>query len=340
MPILDDDPSSAASGPTVVARPSIPVEADWALSAAHRPTPTLHPALAALYADQEVADAVRGLWGPGEQLSYPGYLELSAVAQPAGLLFTTDSDAFVGRLEAMCAAAPVEHQFLAETAADRAVLLHRLDVLRSDPDRRRHYAGVVGRVWSALAGVWQREGLPAVEAEVARRRVQIEREPDWRRLVARQLSLHEPSAELLDAVGAGGEVVVVPAWFTRKRLWIDLPGVLLIGVGTADTEARNRERAESLGKRLKALSDPTRLTILYSLTMRPMTVGELADHLNLAQPTVSNHVKLLREAGLVSSRPDGRGQPLTGERSELAGLLADVADLVGCPVQPGPPSAC
>ncbi|MCL4531538.1 MAG: metalloregulator ArsR/SmtB family transcription factor [Chloroflexi bacterium] len=48
-----------------------------------------------------------------------------------------------------------------------------------------------------------------------------------------------------------------------------------------------------------ALSDPTRLLILYALADQPRNVTELTNDLNVIQPTISRHLKVLRERGLV-----------------------------------------
>ena len=48
-----------------------------------------------------------------------------------------------------------------------------------------------------------------------------------------------------------------------------------------------------------ALSDPTRLLILYALADEPRNVTELTNDLNVIQPTISRHLKVLRERGLV-----------------------------------------
>ena len=48
----------------------------------------------------------------------------------------------------------------------------------------------------------------------------------------------------------------------------------------------------------KALSDPTRRRILELLRRRDMTAGELADHFDLAKPTLSGHFAVLKEAGV------------------------------------------
>jgi len=50
----------------------------------------------------------------------------------------------------------------------------------------------------------------------------------------------------------------------------------------------------------KALADPTRRRILQMLREREMSAGEIADHFDLAKPTLSGHFAVLREAGLVT----------------------------------------
>lgn len=49
----------------------------------------------------------------------------------------------------------------------------------------------------------------------------------------------------------------------------------------------------------QAMADPIRITVLYELAAGPKHVGELAEALHYTQPTVSRHLKVLRERGLV-----------------------------------------
>lgn len=56
---------------------------------------------------------------------------------------------------------------------------------------------------------------------------------------------------------------------------------------------------------MKALSDPNRIKILKMLQHRSMCVCELRAMLQVSQPTVSKHLKILERAGLVNSRKDG-----------------------------------
>jgi DNA-binding transcriptional ArsR family regulator len=53
-----------------------------------------------------------------------------------------------------------------------------------------------------------------------------------------------------------------------------------------------------------ALSDPRRRIALELLLDRPRSVNELAEHLQLSQPTTSKHLRVLREAGLVTVKQD------------------------------------
>jgi DNA-binding transcriptional ArsR family regulator len=54
-----------------------------------------------------------------------------------------------------------------------------------------------------------------------------------------------------------------------------------------------------------ALADATRLIILYTLAAHPCNVTELTQELNLSQPLVSRHLKILRDRGLVTATRQG-----------------------------------
>src|SRR5438094_421064 len=54
-----------------------------------------------------------------------------------------------------------------------------------------------------------------------------------------------------------------------------------------------------------ALGDATRRAIFEHLAARPRSVGELARELPVSRPAVSQHLRVLKQAGLVSDRPEG-----------------------------------
>jgi len=56
----------------------------------------------------------------------------------------------------------------------------------------------------------------------------------------------------------------------------------------------------------KALNDPTRREILELLKEKDLTAGEIADQFNISKPSISHHLDLLRQAGLVVSVKEGQ----------------------------------
>jgi DNA-binding transcriptional ArsR family regulator len=73
---------------------------------------------------------------------------------------------------------------------------------------------------------------------------------------------------------------------------------------------------------LDALGDPTRRSIFELLGERPRAVGELAAALPVTRPAVSQHLRVLREAGLVTSRADGTRHIYTLDLAGLRSLRA------------------
>jgi len=68
-----------------------------------------------------------------------------------------------------------------------------------------------------------------------------------------------------------------------------------------------------------ALADPTRRAILGRLALGEATVSELAEPFEMTQPGISQHLKVLEDAGLISTRIEGTKRP---RRLEGAGLEA------------------
>jgi DNA-binding transcriptional ArsR family regulator len=55
-----------------------------------------------------------------------------------------------------------------------------------------------------------------------------------------------------------------------------------------------------------ALANPVRRELLEILTRQPLSAGELSERFELSRPAVAEHLKVLREAGLVVDEPQGR----------------------------------
>ncbi|HZG58166.1 autorepressor SdpR family transcription factor [Paenibacillus sp.] len=62
----------------------------------------------------------------------------------------------------------------------------------------------------------------------------------------------------------------------------------------------------SLNDAFKALADPTRRKILDLLKQGDLTAGEIADHFDMTKPSISNHLSLLKQAGLVWDERKGQ----------------------------------
>lgn len=318
-------------GPRLAVHGSVAVEMDWALSGALRlGRAEIRPELESLYRnDPQLTAEICSLWTGEEQLSYPGFIELSILAYEGGLLFSLDSDAFLDSLEAVCARTPGEVILASETADDRRKVLRRLEILRTSPKRRRHYVDVVRRTWSALRPAWHQEGEPGVRQQVAARESLLDRHQSWREFVADECKHETQLAQLVEGLSPAGELALVPAFFAHSGLLLDLPGVVIVGVRLADRGAADRARTEQLARRLKAIADPTRMAILSGLARGEMTVSDIARRFDLAQPTVSNHVKLLRDAGLVTMRSEGRSRLLAVDRDALDALGREVQGVLG-----------
>lgn len=86
--------------------------------------------------------------------------------------------------------------------------------------------------------------------------------------------------------------------------------------------------AESLARLAWAVAHPARVRILRLLATRETCVcGEIVDEMPLAQSTVSQHLKILKDAGLVQGEIDGPKVCYCINREQLKRLKALVADL-------------
>ena len=78
-----------------------------------------------------------------------------------------------------------------------------------------------------------------------------------------------------------------------------------------------------------ALGDPTRRAIFELLADRPRAVGELANELPVSRPAVSQHLKVLKDTGLVVDRPVGTRRIYRVDPDGLAGLRTDLERFSG-----------
>jgi DNA-binding transcriptional ArsR family regulator len=70
------------------------------------------------------------------------------------------------------------------------------------------------------------------------------------------------------------------------------------------------------------LAEPTRRRILDQLRNRPQTVGDLVATLSVSQPSVSKHLRVLRDAGVVQARKDAQRRVYELRPDALADVIA------------------
>jgi len=70
----------------------------------------------------------------------------------------------------------------------------------------------------------------------------------------------------------------------------------------------------------QALADPTRRAILARLTEGEATVDEIREPFAMSQPSISRHLKVLEQAGLISTRIDGNSRPRRIEPAVFAAI--------------------
>jgi DNA-binding transcriptional ArsR family regulator len=73
-----------------------------------------------------------------------------------------------------------------------------------------------------------------------------------------------------------------------------------------------------------ALGDPTRRDIFARIAERPRAVGELASELPVSRPAVSQHLRVLKAAGLVVDRSEGNRRIYHADPAGLAALRAQL----------------
>jgi ArsR family transcriptional regulator, zinc-responsive transcriptional repressor len=105
----------------------------------------------------------------------------------------------------------------------------------------------------------------------------------------------------------------MPARYLHKRI-----GMCLYGRVSEGTKAY-----EAAGELLKVLSAPARLAIVVELAEQPRFVHELVDRLEMSQPLVSQHLRVLRGARLVGVERRGREAVYSLADQHVGHIVAD-----------------
>ncbi|WP_433891790.1 DUF5937 family protein [Streptomyces sp. CA-111067] len=125
------------------------------------------------------------------------------------------------------------------------------------------------------------------------------------------------------AHGAG--VTFLPSVFGRPHLVVvHAPGWQPVVQYPVEASPAEPVPLETVTLRLEALAHPVRLRLLRTLARGPHTTGELANAWELTPPEVSRHLAVLRRAGLLTTRRDGRYVRYTLNLPDLSALGSDL----------------
>jgi DNA-binding transcriptional ArsR family regulator len=259
------------------------------------------------------ADQVRGLG------------EMVVLAERSGSLRDSDLRRFFAGVERAATSDAPTPSLLSESPAERVAIDQRLNVLRTDANVRSRYVALLEEIWESVRVEWEETGRAAVVAAARDWQKQLSEGIPYRDLLQRtRLWPGRPDLEgLADAAAAEGRVVLTPGWFFGDIHVVELDGWMYLGRGIQPhvDGADERHVAKYVSQHLKALADPTRLSILMWLARKPASVTEISRQFKLSQPTVSAHVQVLREAGVIEDTPAGRSSLLSVREESVRGIL-------------------
>ena len=319
MPMLEE----ATEAPRIRVSPSAPLELMWLLHCCA----TTHPLKGSVSSLESLRLKFQSELQALQADGVCGATEIVVLAQRSGTLLDLDLDRFFAGFDAAAEAGGEVPSLLSETASERRAVQERLRRLQADPKLRARYKSILESVWKVARDEWQTEGKEASSDAAAEWSRLLDEGADFRALLGRpRMWPGRPELdELADSAAADGRVVLSPGWYFGEIHMVELEGFVFLGRGvrSEDQEAVRRETATRVAGNLKALADPTRLGILLWLAKHPASVTEIASHFELSQPTVSGHVQLLRDAGLLEDRLAGRRSKLLVARDRLMGLFGD-----------------
>jgi ArsR family transcriptional regulator len=312
--------------------PSAPAELAWILDLLTQTARYAEPALAELDASllpgvkslrAPVMERARRLWND----SLAGCPELLPAADQADSVLGDEIGQLLAWLTTGAGGRPVtDYELLTEPAADRAAIRARLRRLKEDVETRRAYRDLIAEVWQLAAAGWKRRGrLFALEA-CGRWRARLESGASIEDLMPPRHPLtYADRLGFEDIFQARTEFALSPLYHCLSGgQVVDLTDHVHISVPASDLlPIRKLRDAAFVADRLRVLAEPTRVHILIQLLSAPAGVMDLARALNMSQPTVSGHLKVLRAAGLVQPRRAAHRTVFAGSRKRIERLLED-----------------
>lgn len=266
------------------------------------------------------------LWG--ERLAQYS-TEMLVLAHRSGTMLDLDLKRFFSKIDAAISDDRVP-SILSESPREREIVRERLERLRSDAAFRKRYVELLRGIWADVEAEWDGTGRAAVVAEGRKWSRALEGGAPYRQLLhVQRIWPPRPEADTFaDAAASEGNLTLTPAWFGGRIHVLEFDGLVYLGRGIRESEPSLKEVATEVSMHIKALADPTRLAILMRLAREPGSVTELARQFNVSQPTVSAHVQVLREAGLLEERTVGRSAQLSANVDALRNMFAHTEEVL------------
>jgi DNA-binding transcriptional ArsR family regulator len=306
--------------------PSAPLELMWVLHNFQAKHVLSGPYSALEPYRHDLGPKLRSFWADGVR----GFTETIVLSERSQTTLDLDLDRFFNRLDDAIQMPEGGLSLLTESAPDRATIAGRIRRLRDDHDLKDRYRALVRSVWQPLRKEWESTGRKVVsDAALDWKRRVDDGTPYMTLLDREQLWSGRPELDqLADSAAAEGRLVLSPGWFFGVIHVVEVDGTVFLGRGVRmdDQDVLRRETAIKVSGHLKVLADPTRLSILLWLAKNPASVTEIACQFDLSQPTVSGHVQVLREAGLLDDKLVGRRSKLVVGRDRLERLMGDAED--------------
>jgi DNA-binding transcriptional ArsR family regulator len=311
--------------------PSAPSELAWLLNLLGQTARYAEPALAELDASllpgigrlrPSIRVRLEHLWSDG----LTGCPELIYAAHQADCLLDETPQRFFAWLARASNGSMVAGAMLTEPERDRPAIATRLNRLRDDGRVRRAYRDILVDVWQLASNAWERQGREVVAGACAVWQAKVDTGQSIEELVPPRHPLtHADRLGLDDLFDHRHEFVLSPLYFCLSGGHIvDLDDYVHIAVPSSDLlPVRKVRDAMFVSDRLRVLAEPTRVHILIQLLSAPSSVMEIARALRVSQPTVSGHLKILREAGLIQPKRFGARIVLVASRKRVERLLED-----------------
>jgi DNA-binding transcriptional ArsR family regulator len=311
--------------------PSAPSELAWVLNLLVQTAPYAEPALAELHASilpgiselrRPIKERVEKLWSDG----LPGCPELLYAAHQADCMFDEYPSRLFSRLGSPGRGSTWARGMLAEHETERPAIRRRLRRLRDDARARRDYRDILVEVWQSAAGAWERSGRASVAEACSAWKAKLATGATIEELVPPRHPLTRADQLGFDDLFASrNQFALSPLYFCLSGGHvIDLYEFVHIAVPASELlPVRKVRDAAFVSDRLRVLAEPTRVHILIQLFSAPSGVMDLARALRMSQPTVSGHVKILRDAGLIQPRRFGARTVMVPSRRRVERLIED-----------------